>query len=43
MYIIYKYVTKYVLFEKNQILDRFLIFREFQIDKMQNLESIYTI
>ena len=43
IYITYLYITKYVTFELDHILDRFLIFREFQINKLQNLRPIYTI
>ena len=31
------------MFELSHIVDRHLILREFQMDKIQNLESIYTV
>ena len=37
------YITKFIIFELKHILDKFIIFKEFQMDKIQNLESIYTI
>ena len=40
---IYNYIYNILVFELNHILYRFLVFREFQMHKMQNLESIYTI
>lgn len=42
-YISLVYITKYIIFELDLVLDRFLIFREFEIDKIKILESIYTI
>ena len=32
-----------MIFELNHIVDRYLIFRKFHKDKIQNLESIYTV
>ena len=37
------YITRFIIFELKHILDKFIIFKEFQMDKIQNLESIYTI
>ena len=37
------YITKFIIFELKHVLDKFIIFKEFQMDKIQNLESIYTI
>ena len=39
---IYKYKTKYVIFALDHILNRFLIFKEFNTEAIQNVESIYT-
>ena len=44
---IYIYKTKYVIFALHyalyHILNRFLIFKEFDTEAVQNMESIYTI
>ena len=37
------YITRFIIFKLKHILDKFIIFKEFQMDKIQNLESIYTI
>ena len=34
-------MTTIIIFELNHILDGFLIFREFQMDKIKHLESIF--
>ena len=40
---IYIYIYTYIYIKLDHILNRFLIFKEFDTEAVQNMESIYTI